>query len=60
MASNIQFHGDSCLQKTVLTKNALLWMILPFSIVLIFLSLSIHAVAKELSDGKNHIKIGIC
>lgn len=49
MAGNIQFHGDSCLQKTLLAKNALLWMILPFSIVLIFLSLSIHSVARGTS-----------
>lgn len=56
MAVNIQFHGDSCLQKTVLAENALLWMILPFSIVLIFLALSVHSVARGTSRWKESHK----
>lgn len=56
MAVNIQFHGDSCLQKTMLAKNALLWMILPFSIVLIFLSLSVHSVPRVTSRWKESHK----
>lgn len=58
MAGNLQFHGDSCLQKTVLAKTVL-WMI-HFPLSSFFFSYTFTQLQKKLPDGKNHIKIGIC